>query len=155
MKSTSSGIYVSGVVRSSLSARIAGHPNVVHLIEVFEDRHNLYAVMEKCDGGELFTRIVQKRQFSELEATKLCRDMLSAIEYCHSINVVHRDIKAENFLFSNISEHDGDSRLVLIDFGMSVQLIGEQPNFLKQMCGSPHYVAPELIQRYVHTPLSG
>eukprot|EP01054_Gregarina_sp_Poly1_P010423 Gregarina_sp_Poly_1__10422@NODE_750_length_6465_cov_191_781651_g557_i0_p2_GENE_NODE_750_length_6465_cov_191_781651_g557_i0NODE_750_length_6465_cov_191_781651_g557_i0_p2_ORF_typecomplete_len552_score66_68Pkinase/PF00069_25/8_7e71Pkinase_Tyr/PF07714_17/7_6e41Kinaselike/PF14531_6/2e15Kdo/PF06293_14/1_1e11Kdo/PF06293_14/2_9e03Pkinase_fungal/PF17667_1/4e08RIO1/PF01163_22/1_7e07RIO1/PF01163_22/1_3e03YrbLPhoP_reg/PF10707_9/9_6e07WaaY/PF06176_11/3_4e06APH/PF01636_23/0_0065APH/PF01636_23/1_4e03EcKinase/P len=125
--------------------RSLDHPNVVKLVETFEDRHFLYAIMEKCDGGELFTKIVKKRRFSEVEASSLCREMIAAIAYIHSRHIVHRDVKAENFLFSK--SKSSHNRLVLIDFGMSVQLI-DTNRYLRQVCGSPHYVAPELIRRY-------
>lgn len=125
--------------------RSLDHPNVVKLIETYEDRNFLYAIMEKCDGGELFTKIVKKRRFSEVEASSLCREMIAAIAYIHSKHVVHRDVKAENFLFSK--SKSSHNRLVLIDFGMSVQLT-DPDRYLRQVCGSPHYVAPELIRRY-------
>jgi myosin-light-chain kinase len=75
--------------------------------------------MERCEGGELFTHIVRNRFFLEEDASMLCYEMLKAIDYIHSCNVVHRDIKAENFLFSSKSQ---SSRLVLIDFGMSIRV---------------------------------
>lgn len=101
--------------------------------------------MEKCEGGELFSKIVQKRRFTEREASRLCKDMLCAISYIHSYGIVHRDIKAENFLFSDKISNTGNptcavlpalslsatalpedfGRLVLIDFGMSVKVRAE------------------------------
>eukprot|EP00923_Selenidium_pygospionis_P023379 GHVN01040745.1.p1 GENE.GHVN01040745.1~~GHVN01040745.1.p1 ORF type:complete len:474 (+),score=64.53 GHVN01040745.1:444-1865(+) len=118
------------------------HSNVVRFLEFFEDKHFLYAVMEKCDGGELFTRIVKQRKFNEEHASVLTRQMLDAIEYVHSLQIVHRDIKAENFLFKGKEEM---SNLLLIDFGMAIRLQDDKQ--LTQLCGSPHYVAPELIRR--------
>ncbi|PHJ22182.1 ulk kinase [Cystoisospora suis] len=99
------------------------HPNIIRLIDAFEDRHHLYYVMEKCDGGELFEHIVRRKHFDEHEASRLCRQMLSALEYLHSFDIVHRDIKAENFLFrgKNVA-----SSLVLIDFGMSARVLPNQ-----------------------------
>eukprot|EP00923_Selenidium_pygospionis_P037859 GHVN01066262.1.p2 GENE.GHVN01066262.1~~GHVN01066262.1.p2 ORF type:complete len:202 (-),score=25.50 GHVN01066262.1:1235-1840(-) len=117
------------------------HENVVRFLEFFEDKHFLYAVIEKCDGGELFTKIVKKRKFTEEKAAVLARQMLHAIQYVHSCQIVHRDIKAENFLFK-IKEDE--SPLLLIDFGMATRL--EDDKLLTQLCGSPHYVAPELIR---------
>lgn len=75
--------------------------------------------MDKCEGGELFAHIVKKRRFAERDAAFLCNQMLKAIQFVHSSGVVHRDIKAENFLFS---ERSTTSRLVLIDFGMSTKV---------------------------------
>ncbi|KAH0476833.1 MAG: hypothetical protein KVP17_001895 [Porospora cf. gigantea B] len=125
------------------------HPNVVRHYDVFQDKHYLYALIEKCDGGELFLQVVKQKKFTESDASTLCYQMLQAIDYVHKMQIVHRDIKAENFLFAD-SFLDADAdfsrvRLVLIDFGMSIRLTDDR--FLKQLCGSPHYVAPELVGR--------
>lgn len=119
------------------------HENVVRFLEFYEDKHFLYAVMEKCDGGELFTKIVKNKKFTEADASALARQMLSAIHYVHSLQIVHRDIKAENFLFK---QKEDPSPLLLIDFGMATRLV-DNDKILTQLCGSPHYVAPELIRR--------
>eukprot|EP00917_Polyrhabdina_sp_WS-2016_P018348 GHVP01039542.1.p1 GENE.GHVP01039542.1~~GHVP01039542.1.p1 ORF type:complete len:323 (-),score=31.83 GHVP01039542.1:110-1078(-) len=119
------------------------HENIIQCHELFEDEQYLYAIMDKCEGGELFTQIVKRKRFTEADASALCRQMLNALQYIHSRNIVHRDVKAENFLFAKSDLND--SRLILIDFGMSVQLTDNKS--LRQLCGSPHYVAPELINR--------
>lgn len=119
------------------------HPHVIKIHEFFEDKHFLYAIMDKCEGGELFSQIIRKRRFSERDAAQLTKQMLSAISYIHSEGIIHRDVKAENFLFDKRSPN---AKLILIDFGMSARVTDhEKP--LKQLCGSPHYVAPELIRR--------
>lgn len=75
--------------------------------------------MDKCDGGELFAQIVKRRRFPEKDAAFLCHQMLNSIEFVHRRGIVHRDIKAENFLFS---ERSSNSKLILIDFGMSTEV---------------------------------
>lgn len=75
------------------------HPNIVRYYDFYEDRDFLYMVMEKCEGGELFESILRLRTFPEKRAAHLCYQMLQALAYVHSQGVVHRDIKAENFLF--------------------------------------------------------
>eukprot|EP01066_Platyproteum_vivax_P012821 Platyproteum_vivax@DN5828_c0_g1_i1.p1 len=119
------------------------HPNIISYTEGFEDRLFLYAILEKCDGGELFEQIVKRRQFRESDAAVLCSQMLKALVYLHNKKIVHRDIKAENFLFKTEVK---DSPLVLIDFGMAVKLEADNDS-LKEVCGSPHYLAPELIKQ--------
>ena len=69
-----------------------------------------------CTGGELFDRIIQEEYFSEEMAAKVFRQILQALNYCHSNNIVHRDLKPENFLFVS---PDRDSDLKIIDFGLS------------------------------------
>ncbi|CBZ50356.1 putative CAM kinase (incomplete catalytic triad) [Neospora caninum Liverpool] len=123
------------------------HPNIIRLVDAYEDKHNLYYVMEKCDGGELFEHIVRRKHFDEHGASRLCRQMLLALEYLHAFNIVHRDVKAENFLFRDQSF---DSSLILIDFGMSVRVRPDQ--MLSEVCGSPHYLAPELLRRQYSCP---
>eukprot|EP01053_Blabericola_migrator_P009774 Blabericola_migrator_1__9773@NODE_535_length_7764_cov_129_977784_g408_i0_p4_GENE_NODE_535_length_7764_cov_129_977784_g408_i0NODE_535_length_7764_cov_129_977784_g408_i0_p4_ORF_typecomplete_len363_score44_88Pkinase/PF00069_25/2_9e75Pkinase_Tyr/PF07714_17/3_6e46Kinaselike/PF14531_6/7_3e19Kdo/PF06293_14/3_8e13Pkinase_fungal/PF17667_1/3_3e09YrbLPhoP_reg/PF10707_9/8_2e08YrbLPhoP_reg/PF10707_9/3_3e02APH/PF01636_23/1_1e06APH/PF01636_23/9e02RIO1/PF01163_22/4_3e07WaaY/PF06176_11/2_1e05FTA2/PF13095_6/0_000 len=118
------------------------HPHIIRYYDFYEDRHFLYCVMEKCDGGELFESILRHRTFPERRAAQLCYQMLRALAYVHSCGVVHRDIKAENFLFKTTHP---DSPLKLIDFGMSARISKEQ--LLTDVCGSPHYLSPELIRR--------
>ena len=97
------------------------HPNIIELIDVFEDAKYLHLVTELCTGGELFDRIIAKTQspeghYSEQDAASLIRDILDAIAYCHSKEIVHRDLKPENFLFATEAE---DAPIKIIDFGLS------------------------------------
>jgi len=119
------------------------HPNIVRYYGFYEDRHFLYAVMEKCDGGELFEQVIKRRKFDESDAATIFKQMLQSVQYIHGFDIVHRDIKAENFLFK--TKHV-ESELKLIDFGMSARLTSKD-EMLTEVCGSPHYLAPELIRR--------
>lgn len=98
------------------------HPNIIELIDVFEDSKYLHLVTELCTGGELFDRIIAKKQsaegqFSEHDAACLVNDILDAIAYCHDVKgIVHRDLKPENFLFLTSAE---DAPIKIIDFGLS------------------------------------
>lgn len=118
--------------------------NIIKYYDFYEDPSFLYVVMEKCDGGEVFQKIRELRRFGENDAAAIGRQMLSALAYIHRLHIVHRDIKAENFLFLNV---DMSSPLKMIDFGMaSTVMPGE---YLDALCGSPHYLSPELIgQKY-------
>eukprot|EP00931_Biecheleriopsis_adriatica_P057021 TRINITY_DN33819_c0_g1_i1.p1 TRINITY_DN33819_c0_g1~~TRINITY_DN33819_c0_g1_i1.p1 ORF type:complete len:488 (+),score=102.35 TRINITY_DN33819_c0_g1_i1:76-1539(+) len=120
------------------------HEHIIRFFDFYEDPHFLYAVMEFCCGGELFDKIVELKRFSEKMAAMLGKQMLLAIEYIHNLKIVHRDVKAENFMLSGPLI---TSQIKMIDFGMSTKLEpGEQ---LTELCGSPHYLAPELIgQQY-------
>ncbi|CDI76498.1 CAM kinase, CDPK family, putative [Eimeria acervulina] len=92
------------------------HPNVVKLFETFEDHRNIYLVMELCEGGELFDRIIAEGHFTEKRAALLMRQVFSAVNYLHSNHIMHRDLKPENFLFLSPAR---DSPLKIIDFGLS------------------------------------
>lgn len=81
------------------------HPNILKLHEYFETEHAIYLVLELCTGGELLDRLHEQQghQYSEKVACRYVQTMLSAITYCHSHNIVHRDLKLENFLFEDES----------------------------------------------------
>ena len=74
------------------------HPNVVKLIDVFEDERHWCLVMELMEGGELFDQILEKENFTENEAREATKTMIEAISYCHGLGIAHRDIKPENLL---------------------------------------------------------
>jgi len=95
--------------------------------------------MELVTGKELFDKIVEKGQYSEKEASNIVRQIVSAVAYLHEHGIAHRDLKPENLLTSG----DGDSEVIKIaDFGFSKNF-GEDK--LKTSCGSPGYVAPEVL----------
>lgn len=89
--------------------RTMDHPNIIKLVDVFEDDKYLHLVTELCTGGELFDRIIEKTKseeghYSERDAAKIVKSCLSAVEYCHTVhNICHRDLKPENFLFATVS----------------------------------------------------
>jgi calcium-dependent protein kinase len=78
-------------------------------------------LLRLCSGGELFDRIIKEEYFNEEMAAKLFRQILQALNYCHTDNIVHRDLKPENFLFVS---KDPNSELKIIDFGLSKMLEG-------------------------------
>ena len=116
------------------------HPNIVRLFETYEDQAFIYLVMELCEGGELFDRIIGAGFFGEREAAKIVKQMLGALVYVHNRGICHRDIKPENFLMSSSAD---DAALKLIDFGLSARMQPDVP--LKTRSGTPYYVAPEVL----------
>ncbi|XP_018437012.2 calcium-dependent protein kinase 12-like [Raphanus sativus] len=121
---------------------LSEYPNVVRIHSTYEDDTSVHLVMELCEGGELFDRIVKKGHHSEREAAKLTKTIVSVVEACHSLGVMHRDLKPENLLFSSCDE---DASLKSTDFGLSV-FFKPGATFSK-LVGSPHYVAPEVLRR--------
>ncbi|XP_016897372.1 MAP/microtubule affinity-regulating kinase 4 isoform X3 [Cynoglossus semilaevis] len=114
------------------------HPNIVRLFEVIETDKTLYLVMEYASGGEVFDYLVSHGRMKEVEARAKFRQIVSAVHYCHTKNIVHRDLKAENLLL------DADANIKIADFGFSNEFtLG---NKLDTFCGSPPYAAPELFQ---------
>jgi len=115
------------------------HPNILKLYEVFEDEDEFYLVMELVDGKELFDKIVEKGQYTEKDASNIVKQIVSAVAYLHENGIAHRDLKPENLL----SAGDQESEIVKIaDFGFSKNF-GEEK--LMTSCGSPGYVAPEVL----------
>jgi len=120
------------------------HPNIIQYFDVYADDDFLYVVMELCQGGEVFAKIIELKRFAEQDAAVIGKQMLLAIKYIHSINIIHRDIKAENFM---LERPTWPSPVKMIDFGMACKY--EDGEIQTELCGSPHYLAPELIgQRY-------
>nr|CAB3451611.1 unnamed protein product [Digitaria exilis] len=129
---------------------LAGHASVVTIKGAYEDPLYVHIVMELCEGGELFDRIVERGYFSERKAAEIARVIVGVVEACHSLGVMHRDLKPENFLL--LSRDDGEeeeeeaSSLKAIDFGLSVFFKPGQ--VFTDVVGSPYYVAPEVLCKH-------
>jgi len=136
-------------VEKDILGRIS-HPNVVKIHEIFESPTNLYIVMELVEGGDLFDRIVSKGHFTEETTLRLTKELLEALHYLHTTpHVAHRDLKPENLLLANKSM---DAPLKLTDFGMSkVYQNSDKKDTMSTRCGTPGYVAPEVISKMPYT----
>ena len=120
--------------------RKISHPNIINIFEIFEDNYQYYIMSEFCEGGELFDAITNKGYYNEIEAAKIMKQILEAVNYLHDNGVVHRDLKPENImLLSNQTD------LKLIDFGTVVQK-PKRGKCLKRFIGTSYYIAPEVIQ---------
>ncbi|XP_064554767.1 MAP/microtubule affinity-regulating kinase 3 [Drosophila montana] len=117
--------------------KLLNHPNIVRLFQVIESERTLYLIMEYASRGELFDHLVKNGRMRERDARLIFRQLVSAIQYCHSKFVVHRDLKAENLLL------DQHMNIKIADFGFGNTF---DPNAqLETFCGSPPYAAPELF----------
>ncbi|XP_072965121.1 calcium-dependent protein kinase 29-like [Typha angustifolia] len=125
-----------------IMGRMPEHPNVVRLRETYEDAEAVHLVMELCEGGELFDRIVARGRYTERAAATVAKTIVEVVQLCHLHGVIHRDLKPENFLFANKSEN---SPLKAIDFGLSVFFKPGQR--FREVVGSPYYMAPEVLKR--------
>lgn len=121
--------------------RLVRHPNVVELNEVMASKTKIYFVMEYAKGGELFNKVA-KGKLKEDVARKYFQQLISAVDFCHSRGVYHRDLKPENLLL------DENGNLKVSDFGLSALADSKhQDGLLHTTCGTPAYVAPEVINR--------
>ena len=132
------------------------HPNIIRLFEIFEDNRYISLIMELCEGGNLFEKINElaekDKSFSEKEAVKIFKQLMSAVNYCHSQGICHRDLKPENIIFLN---KNPDSPIKIIDFGLS-KIFGElkpimkgnkiEKNIMSLRVGTAYYMAPEVLQ---------
>ncbi|XP_077467606.1 serine/threonine-protein kinase DCLK1-like isoform X2 [Stigmatopora argus] len=128
------------MIQSEVSIlRRVKHPNIVLLIEEMDTGNEIHLVMELVKGGDLFDAITSSTKYTERDASCMLFNLASAVKYLHALNIVHRDIKPENLL---VFQHaDGSKSLKLGDFGLATVVNG----FLYTVCGTPTYVAPEIV----------
>ncbi|PWA37846.1 calcium/calmodulin-dependent/calcium-dependent protein kinase [Artemisia annua] len=140
-KITSNTSLMSNIEREIDIMRRLRHPNIVKLYEVLATKTKIYFVMELVKGGELFAKVAKTR-LSESQSRKYFQQLISAIEYCHSRGVYHRDLKPENLLI------DENGNLKVSDFGLSaVTAQIKDDGLLHTLCGTPAYVAPEILTK--------
>jgi len=120
------------------------HPNIIKLVTTYADKKNLYLVLELCTGGELFDRVIEEGHFKEHQARNIMRQLLKAVEYCHSVGVCHRCPKPEDILM--VSKEPVDKvKLKLCDFGMGCRFTPGVDHIFTTKCGTPYYVAPQIL----------
>ncbi|XP_034669248.1 serine/threonine-protein kinase GA29083 isoform X1 [Drosophila subobscura] len=116
------------------------HPHIISLVMDVDQNTNMYLVLEYVSGGDLFDAITQVTRFSESQSRIMIRHLGSAMSYLHSMGIVHRDIKPENLLVE-LDEFGNVVQLKLADFGLACEVT--EP--LYAVCGTPTYVAPEIL----------
>jgi calcium/calmodulin-dependent protein kinase I len=116
------------------------HPNIVPLLDYFEEDRYYYIVTPLCTGGELFDDLVKRKSYTEEDARILMRKLASAIDYLHSRGIVHRDLKPENILLKTSAP---GAEVMIADFGFARPMNGSRRG---TACGTPGYVAPEVVQ---------
>uniref|UniRef100_A0A7N8WJW5 Serine/threonine-protein kinase BRSK2-like n=1 Tax=Mastacembelus armatus TaxID=205130 RepID=A0A7N8WJW5_9TELE len=126
------------VEREIAILKLIEHPHVLKLYDVYENNKYLYLVLEHVSGGELFDYLVKKGRLTPKEARKFFRQIISALDFCHSHSICHRDLKPENLLL------DEKNNIRIADFGMASLQVGD--SLLETSCGSPHYACPEVIR---------
>ena len=122
------------------------HPNIAQLYETIPSENHIYIIMEYIEGHDLFQYIYSLSRLTELKASKLFRQLISCLEYIHTLGIVHRDIKPENILLNKTK-----TNIKLVDFGLSNSY--KHGSFLKTACGSPCYASPEMISGKEYDPL--
>ena len=124
------------VQREIALMRLFDHPHILKLLDILESPRHLYIGLEYASEGELFQYVVAKGKLSEAETMHFFRQIIYGLEYLHSLGICHRDMKPENILL------DSRKNIKIADFGFARF---SKQNVAETSCGSPHYVAPEVI----------
>ncbi|KAH7426389.1 hypothetical protein KP509_10G000200 [Ceratopteris richardii] len=115
--------------------------NVVRLHDVVEDHSFVHLIVDLCSGGELFDRITRIKCYSEKKAAVIMKSLLESLQFCHSMGIMHRDVKPENLLLVDDSE---EPNVKLADFGLALEFSPGQK--FSNMAGSAYYMAPEVLR---------
>lgn len=115
---------------------------VMHLEEVHESKNSIYLVLELLEGGELLSYISQKDHVTSKEVHRIMKCIMEALAYMASRNVMHRDLKPDNMILKEKNKLE-NCTLKLVDFGLATQC--DLPEYLFKRCGTPGFVAPEVI----------
>ncbi|XP_050520083.1 serine/threonine-protein kinase GL21140 [Daktulosphaira vitifoliae] len=132
---------MSQMIENELSIlKTVSHPNIINLISDLVTLTDVYLITELVNGGDLFEAIARCTDFSERDTRLMTRNLASALAYLHSMDIVHRDVKPENLLVE-FDERGHVLHLKLADFGLSQKVT--EPLYM--VCGTPTYVAPEIL----------
>jgi len=116
------------------------HPFLAKLHWSFQTSDNLYFIMDFINGGELFHHLSREKRFSEERAKFYAAEIVSGMQYLHEHGVIYRDLKPENLLL------DAAGHIVMTDFGLSKEGLMAKDDKTATFCGTPEYLAPEIIK---------
>eukprot|EP01017_Pseudomicrothorax_dubius_P036761 TRINITY_DN5293_c0_g1_i1.p1 TRINITY_DN5293_c0_g1~~TRINITY_DN5293_c0_g1_i1.p1 ORF type:complete len:581 (+),score=80.60 TRINITY_DN5293_c0_g1_i1:73-1815(+) len=132
-------IYAQLLENEIKTMNVLRHEKIVRLLGLYGDERNIILVMDYMRGGNLLQALRSKKFYTEQQASHVLRQLLEALEYLHSQEVIHRDVKLENIF---LPEMNNATRVVLGDFDMSCFILDADPT---KRCGTPGYLAPELF----------
>eukprot|EP01063_Lacrimia_lanifica_P019531 TRINITY_DN2690_c0_g1_i1.p1 TRINITY_DN2690_c0_g1~~TRINITY_DN2690_c0_g1_i1.p1 ORF type:complete len:296 (+),score=121.28 TRINITY_DN2690_c0_g1_i1:122-1009(+) len=118
--------------------KLLNHANVVRMNDVLQTGKNIYLILDLLTGGDLFDKLDEAKHFAEPVAVRYLQQLVSGLYYLHSQGIAHRDLKPENLLI------DDRGNLKIADFGFSRLL--DQHQLLQTVCGTPNYMAPEVLK---------
>ncbi|CAI5475243.1 unnamed protein product [Closterium sp. Yama58-4] len=121
---------------------LKGHPHVVEMKETVEDDTHIHIIMELCKGGDLFDRIKQRSRYEEKPAAAVLQQLAGVLQACHSLGVMHRDVKPENLLLCSPTD---DVAVKVTDFGIAASI--KSGAKLTEFIGSHMYMAPEVVNK--------
>jgi len=127
------------IVNEVEALRTLNHESIIKLHEVFESGNSIHLILDYVEGGELYTRLRDRRAYSEKQCATIMKNLLEPLSYLHQRKFVHRDVKPENIV---ISSKTSETDIKLIDFGFAIDY--SVPQHIKR-CGTPGYIAPEVL----------
>jgi len=119
------------------------HKHIVPLLDFLETPDHFFLVMQKCDGGDVLDKVASIDQYSEKDACQFSLGLLQAVQFMHKRGIAHRDLKPQNLL---LESHEDNTNVKICDFGYAKRV--HVPKSLTTLCGSLHYVAPELLKNH-------
>jgi len=120
------------------------HPNIVKLLDYFDDERNVYFMLEICSGRSLMELHTSRKTITEPEARYYLTQLVSGVQYLHENKIIHRDLKLANLLLTN------GMTVKIADFGLAVRESDiERCQFEK--CGTPNYISPEMLRQKGHS----
>ena len=133
---------MNNVKREISILRKIDHAHIIKLYHAIEDKRQIHLVMDFVGHLSLYHYLKSKpdRRLEESEGKRFFRQIVEGISYCHSKNIVHRDIKLENIMLDESRRH-----IKIIDFGFSI--ISPASKKLNIFCGTPSYMAPEIVSK--------
>lgn len=130
------------------------HPNIIKVFEFYNSEKKFYIISELCNGGELFDQIIKFKNFDEKKASRIMKQLFSAVHFCHSNQILHRDLKPENILMESFDSEGYNStskinqrnslNIKVIDFGTAE--IFKKNSMLSKQIGTPFYIAPDVLK---------
>jgi len=130
---------------AQIQRQLRSVPNIVHLFDFFVYEEKAYFVQELAHGGDVLSRLLEKKRYEEKDAKKLARNLIMTVRALHYKEIVHRDLKPENLLLKSTNN---DTKIMLCDFGDAYKYTSEekeQDDKLFTICGTPAFMAPEIM----------
>uniref|UniRef100_A0A7S1Q883 Protein kinase domain-containing protein n=1 Tax=Alexandrium catenella TaxID=2925 RepID=A0A7S1Q883_ALECA len=127
------------------------HPNILQLLEVFEDAKSVYLVTEHCAGGTLLQSLTEAQRFSETQAALLMRQLFRAVRHMHERRLCHRHLCAECLFLATFGDVGPETLVKVGGFDLACHFEGDDRP-LRQPCGAVGYMAPEVIDRDYSSP---
>ncbi|XP_042303696.1 death-associated protein kinase 1 [Sceloporus undulatus] len=140
-KSSRRGVSREDIEREVNILKEIQHPNVITLHDVYESKMDVILILELVAGGELFDFLAEKESLTEEEATEFLKQILNGVDYLHSLQIAHFDLKPENIML--LDRNVPKPRIKIIDFGLAHKI--DFSNEFKNIFGTPEFVAPEIV----------